>query len=98
MNADRRRMQPTSVSIVWEYLTKVNDFVTAAQIREVTRLDSNHASAALYCLKKYRAVECFESDDVLWWFATPQYDQRSRTVDERTPESKPRKKRTKKPE
>lgn len=89
----RKLKQRTSTSIVAEYLARVDDYVTLAQVKRDTRLDTNHASAALYHLKKFRAAECFESGGVLWWFATPQTDTRTKTLAERTPEARPRRQR-----
>lgn len=94
----RKLKQTTSTTIVEGYLTKANDYVTAAQVRAHTHLDANHVSAALYHLKKFRAAECFESGGTLWWFATPQTDTRTKTITERTPESKPRRSRKTKKE
>jgi hypothetical protein len=87
----RKRKEPTSTSIVEATLKGLDDFATGRQLQELTRLDTCHVSASLYHLKKYRAAECMEAGGTLWWFSTPDTDTRTKTVDERTPESKPRK-------
>lgn len=81
----------TSTSLVNEALIKADDFVTGRQLQDTLMLDTNHVSAALYHLRKYKAAECMEVAGTLYWFATPQNDTRSKIVEERTPESRPRK-------
>jgi len=83
--------EPTCTSIVQTAVTAADDFVTAKWVVEATRLTPNQVSAALYHLKKYTFLSCFESDGKLWWFSTPETDTRSRTVERRAPEAKPRK-------
>jgi hypothetical protein len=87
----RRRKEPTSTLRVFETLCQADDFRTGRQLQEETKLDSNRVSASLYHLKKYHAADFIEADGALWWFPTPQEDRRTRTVDERCPESKHRK-------
>lgn len=82
---------PTCTTLVLEALRRADDFMTLAMIRESTGLDTCHASASLHHLRKHKAIECMESDGQLWWYATPDTDDRSRSLDERTPENKPRK-------
>lgn len=90
-----KRKEPTSTSIVEQAMKNIDDFVTGQKLQEVTGLDSCHVSAALYCFKHYHAAECLEENGKLWWFLTPESDQRVKKVAERTPEMKPRK--TRKP-
>jgi len=87
----KRFKQPTSTSIVFAALIRANDFRTGKQLQTETGLSSNRVSAALYSLMKYKAAEFIEAEGSLWWFATPDTDTRSRTVDEKAPELKPRK-------
>jgi hypothetical protein len=84
---------PTATSVVEHEMKFLDDFVTSKQLQKITRLDANHVGAALSHLKKHRAVDCLESEGQLWWFSTPDMDTRCRTVQERTPEKKPRKQR-----
>jgi len=83
--------EPTATSLVMLALVNADDFMTMAQLKEITGLDSNHVSAALYSLKKYSAANCIEQDRTLWWFATAEDDTRCRVIEERRPESRPRK-------
>lgn len=85
-----RHKQTTSTTLVLEALIRADDFHTGRQLKEKLGLDVNHVSAALYHLRKYRAVDFVETEKTLWWFATPADDLRSRVVYERAPEIKPR--------
>jgi hypothetical protein len=76
---------------VFERLKRADDFMTVAQLQAAEPAETyNRIQAALHHLRNYRAVECMESDGQLWWYATPDNDTRSKTVDERTPEQNPR--------
>ena len=91
-----RLKQTTATTLVLEVLrTDERIFLTAQQIHaKLPRCTSNQISAALYSLLKYDAVLNVAQGDGLWWAARPpQDDKRFRVVEERTPESKPRRKR-----
>lgn len=92
--------QTTATTLVLELLRADERlFLSARQIREkLPQLNGNQISAALYSLKDYDAVDFVaENDETLFWFARPpEDDKRYRIVEERTPESKPRKTRKKK--
>lgn len=88
--------KPTATSMVFEALIAADDFRTGLDLQEETGLDCNHVSAALIHLLRHKAVESIEEGDKRWWFATPWNDSRFRTVDERTPEKRPRKPRPRK--
>lgn len=92
----KRLKETTSTTRVFEALRAADDFCTGRHLQVVLSLDSNHVSAALYHLRKYHAADYIEQPDALWWFATPESDLRCRVVDERTPESRPRKPRRRK--
>lgn len=92
----RRHKEPTSTGIVYRALCAADDFRTLAQLVVQCSLSSNRTSAALYHLKACKAVEAMEVGGTLWWFATPETDARSSTVEERTPETKPRRPRRRK--
>ena len=83
--------EPTCVSVVEAFVREADDFVTAAQVVEGTRLNPNQVSASLIMLKKYKAFDCFESDGKLWWYSTPELDARMVKRELRAPETKPRK-------
>ena len=78
-----KQSRPTAVSLVFELLVKADDFLNGKQLVEGTRLSANHISAALYSLKKYKAIDFVEGDDTLWWFATPGTDTRAYTIKNR---------------
>lgn len=85
----------TATTLVMDALLRADDFRTGRQLMDELKLDTNHVSAALCHLRKYSAVDCVEGEDALWWFATPENDQRTKVLRERTPESRPRKPRRK---
>lgn len=94
----RRRKDPTFTHLVFEHLVKVDDFRTAQQLQQELSIASNRVSAALHSLRTYDAVTAMAADERLWWYATPISDTRSRRVDERAPELKPRRPRKRKVE
>jgi len=81
-----RDKQPTWTCRVMELLTKTDDFMTARQIRVAIGANENQVSAALIHLRRRHAVDCVEQDNALWWYATPETDDRVKRVDERVPE------------
>lgn len=81
--ADRR---PTWTRLILATLVSADDFATAQQLCAATGANMNQASAALHHLRNRKAVDCLASDGQLFWFATPDTDDRARTVDERRPE------------
>lgn len=82
--ADKR---PTWTSLVFEALVRANDFASVPMLMAATRGTVNQVTAALSHLAKRHAVESVVGPDgKLWWFATPDYDDRIRVVEERVPE------------
>lgn len=86
----RQDRQPTCVSQVEQAMIQANDFVNLRGLMAAAKLTSNQVSASLSHLHKYRAADCLESPDGLWWFLTPDTDTRTKKVEERRPEDKPR--------
>jgi len=86
-----KRKRTTFTTIVFEALTRADDFRTGRQLQAELKMDTNHVSACLYSLKKYNAVNCVEQPDALWWYATPKSDTRLFSVEEKSEELKPRK-------
>lgn len=88
--------EPTTVSLVYAVLFNSGDFRTAQQLVEETRQSPNRVSAALFSLFHYKAVAAMPvpvpgfSRPALYWYATPDTDTRSRTVEMRAPEKKGR--------
>ena len=91
----RAHREPTHTSLVLEALRARDNFMGYADLRRATGLSANQVSAACYDLRKYRAIDVVvEADGQPWWFALPpESDQRYRPPAERTPESKPRRRR-----
>lgn len=85
----------THTTRVLEALIRADDFRTTRQLKALTGGDYNQIGAALSHLKKHRAADCLTCEGELWWFATPESDDRSRHVDERVLESVPRRTRRK---
>jgi hypothetical protein len=85
--------ETTTTTLVLEALVRSDDFMTARQLVAATGRNGNQVSAALYDLRKYKAADCMVAGEMLWWYATPGSDQRTRVVEERSPETKPRKQR-----
>ena len=82
--------QPTHTTVVNQYLIALGDFDTVAGITAKAGVPRRYVLMSLWHLRHYRAVDSVVSDGQLWWFATPEYDNRSRIVDERAPEEKKR--------
>jgi hypothetical protein len=75
---------PSHVHLVLELLVARDDFLSTRGVAGELRLTYNQALAALTHLRNHRAVDCVvQPDGVAWWFATPGYDDRLRTIDER---------------
>ena len=95
-NQDRAR---TVTSTILEALMRADDFLTAPMVQQMTRIESHlSVQATLHYLQVRGAVECFESGGTLWWFATPDGDNRVRRMEYRIREesrkSSPRRKRS----
>jgi len=93
--AKKKDAQPSKTSLVLKALEAADDFVTAAQLVKTMAAiaNPNQISAALHHLKNRHAVDCMESDGSLWWYTTPDLDDRTKTVDERVVEENPRRRR-----
>lgn len=89
----RRDKRPTHTHLVMDALTHwPNDFASVRELAEATGSRYNQVTAALFHLRKRRAVDVVvESSGTGWWFATPEEDDRSRRHEERAPETHPRK-------
>lgn len=89
----KRNTETTATFLVLDALKRADDFRTVAQLQSETGKSYNRVQAALHHLRVHKAVDFVEAERKLWWFATPTSDTRSRTVDERFMEDKPRKSR-----
>lgn len=80
-----RPKKQTVISLVLAALRESDDFMNQQALREkLPNVSRNAISAALYSLRKYRAIDVVvEVDGTGFWFALPEIsDQRQRTVDE----------------
>lgn len=89
------RLEPTHTSKVMDALAHApEDFMTAHQLVLATGSNHNQVSAALHSLRRHGAVDVVvEADGRGWWFATPGTDSRTRILELRAPEDKPRRRR-----
>lgn len=93
MSHNRKAPEPTLMSRVEGVLAAADDFLTVSQLVAASGIDQHHVQSCIWWLKKVRAVESVESDGQLWWFSTPETDLRTRRVEMRRPEDKPRRQR-----
>jgi DNA-binding transcriptional regulator GbsR (MarR family) len=82
---------PTVTSQVMEALTQYDDFLSMDDIVALTGCSKNNVSSALFALRHYKAVDVvIQPDGRGWWFAVPELDLRTKVLEMRTPEEKPR--------
>ena len=86
MAISKKDKEPACTFLVETFLKEADDFRTMKQIVAATRLTANQVAATLSHFKKYKAANSLESDGDLWWFLTPDYDQRSRKTKEKVKE------------
>lgn len=84
--------RPTHTRLVFEALVRwPQDFASVSDLVLHTGSTFNQVSAALHHLRKRHAVDVVvERDGTGWWFATPGDDDRTRVLNERVPEDRPR--------
>lgn len=86
----RKEKLPCKTFLVAECLRVSDDYLSVRKIFEQTEVPSKNIQSALWALQKYGAVEAVkDSDGSLHWFWTGN-DSRSRQLEERTKEDKPR--------
>ena len=66
---------------VFTALKEADDFMTLRQITAKSGVTTTRASAALHHLYKRQAVGALSEDGQLYWYATPDEDNRSRHND-----------------
>jgi len=84
-------VEPSCTSKVMSVLKQYDDFLDVSSITVLTGLKKQNVLSSLWWLQKIKAVESVNSGGVPFWFATPDTDMRSRTIDERKKEDEPRK-------
>lgn len=78
----KHRREPFT-AIVFRELCGIEDFLTVAQVAERTKLSVNAVRSALSNLRHYSAVDVvIEPNGVGYWFATPDYDKRTKCAKE----------------
>lgn len=94
--------QPTYTTLIEEFLRNTEDLTTYGQILHHVQSINHNAcmnqiSAACSHLKRHGVIDFIvETDGTVWWYAlSKDNDDRSRVIDERTPETKPRNRRRK---
>lgn len=89
----------TATTLVYELLQRdPRLFLTPQQIRaSLPQLNGNQISAALFHMHKRKAIDFVAQADGTFWFATPERDDRTTLVHERSPEKKPRNRKRKQP-
>lgn len=96
--AARRHREPTTTSLVFAELM-MDDLLTNAELARRTGRTVNQVSAATFSLVAARAIDWLTIDGMTrHFFATPEADVRTRVVNERVPESTPRKQRRRRQE
>lgn len=90
MTHNRKAPEPTYMSRVEEALERADDFMTAAGLVEATGIDLHHVSTCIWYMNKVEAIQSLESDGQLWWFLTPDRDRRTKKIEMRRPEERPR--------
>lgn len=87
----RKDPKPTWVGLVWGVLLEANDFVASTELQKKTGGSQNQTNAALHHLQQHKAAEAVVgANGRLFWFATPESDTRTKQVEQRTPEDRPR--------
>jgi hypothetical protein len=88
----KRGTIPTWTSRVEALFRKTDDFLSTADIkREIPDISLNQLGAAIHHLQKHGLLESVQGPKgCLHWFWTGAPDPRTRTIEERRPEDKPR--------
>lgn len=75
----RPRDPPKSAQVL-EYLTAADDFCSTEQIAGHLPITKQQVQCSLHYLYHRKAVNCMPSDGRLYWYATPDTDDRSKTL------------------
>ena len=88
MRTNKADKKPTWSSLILELLKASDDFLNLDQIKAATGASNNQATATLTHLHRRHAIDVVDSGNRLWWFATAENDNRTRTLDLRAEEPK----------
>lgn len=76
-----RQTRPTDVSVILAYLVGLDDFANKEMIKLNTGMIDNRYRAAIAHLAKHKAIDCvIVNANELWWYATPERDDRIRKL------------------
>ena len=76
-----RQTRPTDVSVILAYLVGLDDFANKAMILAEVKIPDDRVRPALAHLAKHKAIDCvIVNGNELWWFATPERDDRTRVA------------------
>lgn len=78
--------EPSFVSIVEKALREADDFMSLREVREVTGMNVNRATASLNHLWKFKVADFMSQNGVTFWYYTPETDRRTKIVPERVRE------------
>ena len=76
------RKRTTYTKMILDYLISLDDYATKAMIVAAVKLKQDQVAITLHDLKRHHAIEAMEADGKLWFYATPEYDDRQRKLDE----------------
>lgn len=90
-----KQKEATTTFLVEKELRSADDFMSTAMLIRATNRNANQISAALHHLRNKGVVDVVvQPDGRGWWFALSAFeDKRTKTYEERTMESKPRRRR-----
>lgn len=92
-----RYKEPTATKLVEEALRASDDFLCYRMLVQRTGKNMNQIAAACFHLRERHVIDVIIQQGIGWWYAKPKAeDNRTRTVSERAPETRPRKPRTRK--
>lgn len=72
----------TTTSAVVDHMQRADDFLTVRELMQLTGDNLHRVTAALAWLKRAKAVDSIKSDGRLYWYSTPETDQRTRVLEE----------------
>lgn len=72
----------TCTQLVVDYLTQLDDFATHRMIQISSGVTSSQITATLHDLRRFKAIDAMDVDGVLWFYATPERDVRTKTLGE----------------
>lgn len=84
------QVEPSITARVLDTLKTFDDFASLDDLSILLEMHPNKMRAALWWLQKIHAVEAVDVGGKPFWFATPEYDMRIRTIDEHRKEDEPR--------